>query len=82
MFKMRMEIEQRLRELGKFSREAYEEIVEEVLERYRDRGIIAAHKLDTFEEDLKRRYSEAKRRLKAALEDIDDEDADDEEKRS
>lgn len=77
MWRARMEIERRLRELGEFSRSTYDEIVEEVLERYRERGTIAMHKLDAFEDELKRRYGQMKRRFTAILEDPDDDEEDD-----
>jgi gas vesicle protein len=60
------DIHRRLRALKEVTRDSYEEIVDDVLSRYRALGDVASYEVDAFSTDLKRRYRDVKERLGSA----------------
>lgn len=61
------DIHRRLGALKEVTREAYDEVVDDVVARYRTLESVAAYEADEFAADLKRRYRDVKRRLEGAL---------------
>ena len=60
------DIHRRLGALKEVTREAYDEIVEDVVSRYRTLEAIAAYEADEFAAELKRRFRDVKRGLEDA----------------
>lgn len=77
--KMRADIERQLRGLKKFTREAYDKIVEDALTEYGKRSEISAAKLGLLEMELKDRWKEMKRRFEIATREETTEEADEDE---
>lgn len=68
MLHVKGDLHRRLKEVKRLSKDNYEELVDNVLARYRSAEHIARHELDDFRDELKRRWKEVKREFDEGVE--------------
>lgn len=73
-YQAKLDINRRLANLSRLTKQAYEDAIDDALARYRLAGAVAAPEIDRFAEELKRRYRKVKERAESATGDEDDEE--------
>lgn len=68
--RVKADVYRRLKDMKRLTKETYEEVIDDVLSRYRTFGHIAEYELDMFADELRDRYKEMKQRLEEGVSDL------------